>query len=191
VKEKVRFFKRRFLNEEAGAIPFGYPSTLAKNLFGEWSNMQTAAPTATTLTPAALGATTGRVFPFVMTQGMNVAKIYMLTPLAVATCLQIGIFDAMKTPAVHSSGALSTTVGTTTYSPTAFPLGSGMFFYFCVTNNNSADATGVYNITQPFTTAAFALWGSFVVTAGAMPTTLGTITKTVGGFHCYTVLGTF
>src|ERR1044072_5926098 len=76
-KEKVKFLAKGLLKDEKGGFPFGSPVQLGASLWNHWLNMQTAAPTAMTLTPSALGATVGRTFPFVLSMPMVVAQIYM------------------------------------------------------------------------------------------------------------------
>lgn len=150
--------------------------------------------TAGTLTPAALGTTTCRVFPFTLPRATTLAHVAIKTPAALAAAFQFGIFD--RTGARKwTSGAVATVAGYTQVTaglPVVLDEGT---HYFGVTNNNNGTlvTTAALAVSSALAAAVLPRWGTVTATAGAMPASINpaAITETVGGFPIYTMLSAF
>lgn len=192
-REFRKVLQKRWWKAEEGAISlptgnFRLQHHLAMDLpqfFGAVS------PTPVAVTPTTLGSTTARVFPFATDSAEYILKVYIHTPSAVASSMQLACFESLGHRA-YNSGTQGTSANITSISTTNWFLPGGAIMFWAITNANLTSSTTAYYFSPAFAAATLARWGTVAATSGAMPSTItpSGITATVGGFACYTVLGT-
>jgi hypothetical protein len=167
----------------------GPASSIAVRQFALVDAWPDPAGAAGTLSPTALGATTARVFPFLLPGPLVLNRAIIKTPAAAAAAFQFAIFSEVGAR-LWTSGAVATVLGYTVLTAAAIALPAGQLF-FAVTNNNAVSAVAALAVSPALAAASIPRWGTVPATLGAMPATIDptAITETVGGFPVYVVLG--